>query len=1005
MQFTASKVRRAVLLLAFLQFVSLAANFGTLVPIRGTAGDIALDERRNRLYITNLAAYRVEVLNLADRTLAPALTVAKPPSAVALSPDARYLVVGHFDNFPGSTQGGGYTVFDLDGGARQDVVISNPVLAIAFGNGSRALVITAGEALLLDPVTAIAEPLRLIPATTGALPVAFNTFPQKVTNATIGVSGDGNTIIALADATNANLFVRYKTGETTASAVIITASPTLGPRTVSVNADGSRFLAGWSLTDALYRNLAQFPYPTGDFRVGGHAFDDARDAIYADVPVSNTEAPVMHVVDTDNLTVRERIQLPQFMAGRSVWSTNRDTLYSVSDNGVLILPVASLARAPRVTASQSDLLFLGDACNRRVITQFVDIVDPNGGAVDFNLALGNSNGIRLSATSGTTPARIRVDVDPTAYQNAKGTTIVPINITSSRAVNIPEPVRLLINTRDVNQRGRILPMPGTLVDILADPGRNRIYVLRQDKNQVIVLDSVTLRQIGVMRTGNTPTTMALTEDRRYMIVGHDNSQFAGVHDLETLQASEPIHFPANYPATIAVGRNAIWATARPADGQPARLFKIDFLNRLATAPATLGIFRNAVPQTAALAASPSKNYIALGMTDGTVALWEADSDRWVVSRKDLTGIGGAFAALNDNLFAAGTNLLDESLFPVAALTTVGITPSGVVNLANGGLRIGAGAASSPGLIERLDFANRRAFAGTLLTEAPHVFTTLSTPKIGQIGQTILPFTRTLAVTSDESAIFLISQSGLTTLAPNFDAALTNPIIRSVVNSADGGAGIAPGGLITISGTGFATASATADGLPLPSTLGDVCVTAGLTALPLSRVSPTTISGQLPFNAGGAVPLVIRTPAGISAPFNINVSAGAPAIFRTGTAGDQSGLPLIIRNKNGEILNFTNPLHPGEALTIFLTGLGRVAPEPAPGDAAPADPLAVASFNPTVTIGDTLLTVDFAGLVPGQVGVYQINATVPAGIGDAAQTPLTVTQGTNSTTVPVRVVTP
>ena len=118
MQFSA----RAFVLLVLQQLVVIAANFGTLVPIRGTAGDIALDERRNRLYVTNLAAYRVEVLNLADRSFAAAMPVAKPPSAVALSPDGRYLVVGHFDNFPGSTQTGGYTIFDLDGGERKDVV-------------------------------------------------------------------------------------------------------------------------------------------------------------------------------------------------------------------------------------------------------------------------------------------------------------------------------------------------------------------------------------------------------------------------------------------------------------------------------------------------------------------------------------------------------------------------------------------------------------------------------------------------------------------------------------------------------------------------------------------------------------------------------------------------------------------------------------------------------------------------------------------------------------------
>ena len=152
-------------------------------------------------------------------------------------------------------------------------------------------------------------------------------------------------------------------------------------------------------------------------------------------------------------------------------------------------------------------------------------------------------------------------------------------------------------------------------------------------------------------------------------------------------------------------------------------------------------------------------------------------------------------------------------------------------------------------------------------------------------------------------------------------------------------------------------------------------------------------------------MIVRTPGGISAPFTVNVSSGAPAIFRSGTAGDQTGLPLVIRQKNNEILNFTNPVHPGEGISIMLTGLGRTSPEPNLGEGAPGDPLAIATTLPTVTIGNTPLQIDFAGLVPGQIGVYQINATVPGGIADAAQTPLTIKQGTISTAIPVRVVTP
>ena len=119
---------------------------------------------------------------------------------------------------------------------------------------------------------------------------------------------------------------------------------------------------------------------------------------------------------------------------------------------------------------QEDVVFQSDVCTRSVISKTIDLVDLNGGNTDFTLSLpSGTSGIRLSQTEGTTPATVRIDVDPTAFQSASGTTTVTLSLQSSRAINLPFPVRLLINTRELSQRGQILNVPGKLVDIPAGP--------------------------------------------------------------------------------------------------------------------------------------------------------------------------------------------------------------------------------------------------------------------------------------------------------------------------------------------------------------------------------------------------------------------------------------------------------------------------------------------------------------------------------------------------------
>jgi uncharacterized protein (TIGR03437 family) len=386
-------------------------------------------------------------------------------------------------------------------------------------------------------------------------------------------------------------------------------------------------------------------------------------------------------------------------------------------------------------------------------------------------------------------------------------------------------------------------------------------------------------------------------------------------------------------------------------------------------------------------------------------MWDSSVDLWVVSRKDLGTVGGAYAALSDNRFLVDNNLLDESLYPVAKLQTGTGSSSGAGFAAGAGLRTTTTSAAGPGTLERIDLVNLQSFHATPTIEAPEMAATLNTVPIGQIGQTILPFTRTLAVPADQRSILLLTQSGITVLSPDFDAPTTAPAVSSVASLADGTSGVAPGGLIAISGTGLAPGSAVANALPLPTSLGEACATVNNVALPLFWVSPTQFAAQLPFSVTGAALLIVRDPGGLSAPYSLHIQDSAPSIFRSGAAGDETGLATVVRFENNELVTFTNPIHTNEWIIIYLTGLGLTSPAAPLGDAAPWNPLALAVSPPTVTIGGTPLALAFAGLTPGSVGVYQINAYVPGAVRGASQTPLVITQGQASTTLQVRVVNP
>jgi len=565
------------------------------------------------------------------------------------------------------------------------------------------------------------------------------------------------------------------------------------------------------------------------------------------------------------------------------------------------------------------------------------------------------------------------------------------------------PVRVLINSREPEQRGAIVDVPGKLVDLLADPLRDRFYVLRQDKNLLLVFDANSYEQIAALRTGNTPTQMAITRDLRYMLVANDNSQIANVYDLDTLEPSAPVVMPfGHYPRSIAVSNNSILAAVRSASG-PHTIDRIDFEARIANELPTLGIFENKIGEETVLAATPAANEIFGFMSDGTVILYEVNADTVIASRKDQGSLSGAYAALNAHQLVVGNTVFNESLVPVAELPSTTGQPSGFALFNGLGLRTTSRGIAEPGVIERINVENLASVAPTKMIESPLLVDNLMTPVVGQIGQTILPFTRTLAPLTNGVYIVSLSASGLTVLPTNFDEAVAEPAVQNIVNTADMTNAVAPGGLITIFGANLSPVTEVAGQFPLPTVLGEACVTVNDQPVPLIRVSRDQIGAQLPFGVGGSASMVVRGPGGKSDPFSFTVQTGAPAVFRTGAAGPATGLATIYRTTNNKLTTIANPIHPEDVIVIFLTGLGATSPFVSAGEPAPFDPLAFALNEPSVTLGNVALPIQYAGMVPGEAGVYQINAHIPYWVPEGTDIPLTIQQGGHSTTILVRVV--
>jgi uncharacterized protein (TIGR03437 family) len=210
--------------------------------------------------------------------------------------------------------------------------------------------------------------------------------------------------------------------------------------------------------------------------------------------------------------------------------------------------------------------------------------------------------------------------------------------------------------------------------------------------------------------------------------------------------------------------------------------------------------------------------------------------------------------------------------------------------------------------------------------------------------------------------------------------------------------VAPGSLVSIFGTGLAGDAALAAGPSLPIVLGTTALTLGGFPLPLFHAFPAQVDAQIPWELAGQIsaPLTIVTDDLSGNTVSVSLAEFSPGIYTATGTGVGQGAILIDRTatlaapESGQFAG--QPAKRGtDFIDIFATGLGPVTNQPASGAPAPAVPLAWTTANVTVTIGGAPATVSFAGLAPGWVGLYQVNAQVPANapVGDAIPVALSV----------------
>jgi uncharacterized protein (TIGR03437 family) len=194
------------------------------------------------------------------------------------------------------------------------------------------------------------------------------------------------------------------------------------------------------------------------------------------------------------------------------------------------------------------------------------------------------------------------------------------------------------------------------------------------------------------------------------------------------------------------------------------------------------------------------------------------------------------------------------------------------------------------------------------------------------------------------------------------------------------AGLAPGSIASIFGSGLATTTATASTNPLPLTMDGTTVTVNGQAAPLFYISPTQINIQIPFEAIGLLP---------TGTIEVVVYNSSTALgYVNATASQASPVIDALTNASGTTNSTSAPCVRPSCTYVTAWGIGQGylyslpsngIPVPVLTDAlAPSSsPLAQTTFSCTAKISTIAETPSFCGGAPGSYAGLQVNIPVPS----------------------------